>query len=165
VDAAPGGPWGFVAIVVVAAALLALALWRNGAPARARPTDEPTLLADDDRGADEMRLAADRAAAAGDWVLAVQERFRAIVRGLEERTIIDQRPGWTADEAAAAAGRPLPELANELMAAARLFDGVTYGGKPADAGAHERLATLDRSARKASPRRATAAAAGLAVPR
>jgi len=165
VTAAPGGPWGFLVIIAVVAALVALALWRHGAPARARTRDETTLLTDDDRSADEMRAAADRAAAAGDWVLAVQERFRALVRGLEERTIIDQRPGWTADEAAAAAGRPLPELADQLVAAARLFDGVTYGGKPADGGMHERLNTLDRLAGAASRRRAAHALTSLAVPR
>jgi hypothetical protein len=165
VQAVPGGPWGFLVIVAVVAALVALALWRRGAPARTRSREEPTLLTDDNRSADEMRAAADRAAAAGDWVLAVQERFRAVVRGLEERTIIDQRPGWTADEAAAAAGRPLPELADQLMAAARLFDGVTYGRKPADAGTHERVHSLDQSARKASPRRAAHALKSLAVPR
>jgi Domain of unknown function (DUF4129) len=166
VQVAPGGPWGVFVFVIVVAAIVALAVWRRGAVARTGSRPELALFGDDDRSADEMRAEADRAAAAADWVRAVQERFRAVVRGLEERTIIDRRPGWTADEAAAAAGRSLPELAGELMAGARLFDEVTYGRRPADAGLHDRVQALDGAARRASPRRAAAAAgAPLAAPR
>ena len=43
------------------------------------------------RTAAEIRAAADAAAAAGDWTTAVLERFRAIVRGLEERAVLDER--------------------------------------------------------------------------
>jgi Domain of unknown function (DUF4129) len=166
VNAAPGGVWGLLVFVAVLAAITALAVWLLGAPARTRSRTYPSLFTDDERSADQMRVAADRAAAVGDWVLALQERFRAVVRGLEERTIIEQRPGWTADEAARAAGAPLPALADELIAAAGLFGAVTYGRRPADAAMHERVAALDRSVRGTSPRRAVSAApTSLAVPR
>ena len=67
----------------------------------------------------QIRAAADAAAAAGDWALAVLERFRAIVRGLEERTVLDERAARTAHEAALAAAARLPALAAELVAAGR----------------------------------------------
>ena len=57
--------------------------------------------------------------------------MRAIVRSLEERALLDPRPGRTADEAAAEAGRALPAHADRLRAAARDFDDVTYGGRTA----------------------------------
>jgi hypothetical protein len=100
-----------------------------------------------------MRAAAEAAAAAGDWTLALQERFRAVVRGLEERTVIEPRPGWTAAEAAAGAGRALPDLAEQLRAGASRFDGVTYGGRRADAAAYQQIAALDAAVVESRPRR------------
>ena len=75
--------------------------------------------------------------------------MRAIVRSLEERTLLDPRPGRTADEAAAEAGRPLPRHADRLRAAARTFDDVTYGGRTADEAAYltaARLSTANSNA-------------------
>ncbi|NEA03407.1 DUF4129 domain-containing protein, partial [Streptomyces sp. SID10116] len=66
-------------------------------------------------------------AARAHWSQAVQERMRAVVRALEERALLDPRPGRTADEAAAEAGRTLPSHTDRLRAAARAFDDVTYG--------------------------------------
>ena len=65
------------------------------------------------------------------------ERFRAIVRELEERAVLAEQPGRTAGEAAAAAAGRLPALAAELAAAARLFDDVRYGGRVATPAAHD----------------------------
>jgi Domain of unknown function (DUF4129) len=156
VGAVPGGPWTLLVIVAVVAAVIALAVWRRGAPALTYSRVDPFLLTKDSRTAGEMRQAADRAVEAGDWTLAVQERFRAVVRGLEERTIIDERPGWTAQEAAAVAGGPLPELTGRLTTGARLFDSVTYGRRQADAAMHEQVLALDIAARAARPRRTEA---------
>ena len=50
------------------------------------------------RRAVEHRVAADEAAKQGDWARAVVERYRAVVRGLEERAVLDPRPGRTADD-------------------------------------------------------------------
>jgi hypothetical protein len=150
VDAAPGGAWGLLVIVLVIVAVVGLVIWRHGAPARAFTHQGATLLAEDIRTGAQIRASADSAAAEGRWTLAVQERFRATVRGLEERTIIDRRPGWTADEAASAAGSALPALATDLSRGARVFDTVTYGARPADAAMHERLKDLDGAAQRSS---------------
>ncbi|MFF2845399.1 DUF4129 domain-containing protein [Streptomyces sp. NPDC058001] len=141
--AAPGGTLGLI-VIVLAVLALALALWwRLGTPRRA-PVSSAPLFDDRPRSAAEHRSAAEAHAAQGHWNQAVQERMRAVVRSLEERALLDPRPGRTADEAAAEAGRPLPSHADRLRAAAHDFDDVTYGGRTADRHTYERLSDLDR---------------------
>ncbi|MFD0347693.1 DUF4129 domain-containing protein [Kitasatospora aburaviensis] len=84
--------------------------------------------------------------------------MRALVRALEERTLLDARPGRTADEAAAEAGRSLPEHAAALTAAARTFDDIAYGDRTADRAAYQLLRDLDQALERARP--ALAAAPG-----
>jgi hypothetical protein len=83
--------------------------------------------------------------------------MRAIVRSLEERALLAPRPGRTADEAAAEAGRSLPPHADELRAAARAFDDITYGGRTADRRSYERLRDLDLELERARPQLTEAA--------
>ena len=147
----PGGLWGLVALALVVGAVAALVFWRNG-PVRRTGRADTRLFVGRVRSAREYRAAADAAATAGQWELAVQERYRAIVRSLEERTILDPRPGRTADEAAATAGLSLPELARDLGSAATTFDAVTYGGRPANSTDNRFLIELDRSSQAARPR-------------
>jgi hypothetical protein len=71
--------------------------------------------------------------------------MRALVRALEERALLDLRPGRTADEAAAEAGRALPEHADRLAAAARTFDDIAFGERAADRAAYDGLVALDRA--------------------
>jgi hypothetical protein len=77
--------------------------------------------------------------------------MRAIVRSLEERALLDNRPGRTADEAAAEAGRALPEHTDRLRSAAREFDDVTYGGRRASELSYRRIAELDRDLERTRP--------------
>jgi hypothetical protein len=65
--------------------------------------------------------------------------------------VLDERPGRTADEAAAEAGRALPGQAADLADAARLFDDVTYGGHPAEREHDARLRSLDEALAAARP--------------
>lgn len=117
-----------------------------------RTSTGPADLFDDAlRSAADHRTAADAHAAAGRWTEAVQERMRAVVRSLEERTLLDPRPGRTADEASAEAAASLPDHAEALRAAARAFDDVTYGGRPADADMYARLRTLDLTLTRTKP--------------
>ncbi|MEV0787043.1 DUF4129 domain-containing protein [Streptomyces sp. NPDC050423] len=139
---APGGPAGLVVLALIVLALIAALWWRLGTPQRGLgPAD--ALFESGPRSAAEHRTAAEAHAAAGRWNQAVQERMRAIVRSLEERALLDPRPGRTADEAAAEAGRPLPAHATRLLAAARQFDDVTYGGRTADQKAYLTVLALD----------------------
>ncbi|URM91188.1 DUF4129 domain-containing protein [Streptomyces sp. MRC013] len=149
--ATPGGWVGIVVITALAAALLGALGWRLGTPRRA-PMRADSLFAEEPRTAEDHRAAAERHAAAGRWNQAVQERMRAVVRSLEERTVLDPRPGRTADEAAAEAGRALPAHADGLRTAAREFDDVTYGGRTADQRAYRRLRDLDAAVQRTRPR-------------
>ncbi|MFJ2024427.1 DUF4129 domain-containing protein [Streptomyces sp. NPDC087897] len=149
--AAPGGPAGIVVLVVLVIALAAALWWRLGTPQRSPRSADALFDGEGPRSAAQHRTAAEAHAAALRWTEAVQERMRAIVRSLEERALLDPRPGRTADEAAAEAGRTLPEHAARLRAAARSFDDVTYGGRTADGSAYLALRTLDLDLGEAKP--------------
>ncbi|MET8755280.1 DUF4129 domain-containing protein [Streptomyces sp. NPDC004667] len=148
--ATPGGGLGLLAIVLLVVLALAALWWRLGTPRRTA-TGADTLFDDRPRTAADHRAAAEAHAAAGRWTEAVQERMRAVVRSLEERTLLDPRPGRTADEAAAEAAASLPGHAADLRAAARAFDDVTYGGRSGDPDTYARLRDLDLTLTRTKP--------------
>ncbi|MCY0962705.1 DUF4129 domain-containing protein [Streptomyces sp. H27-H5] len=148
--ATPGGGFGLLAVLVLIVLAVAALWWRLGSPRRTAAG--PGLLFDDGlRSAADHRATADAHAAAGRWTEAVQERMRAVVRSLEERTLLDPRPGRTADEAATEAAVSLPDHGADLRAAARAFDDVTYGGRAGDPDTYDRLRTLDITLERAKP--------------
>jgi hypothetical protein len=137
---------GVVLVLVVIAVLVA-----NRALRRPRAIDPGAVFDTAGGSPTTYRDAADAAAARGDWRTAVVERFRAVVRELEERAVLVPAPGRTADEAAAEAARWLPELAAALRTGARAFDDVRYGDRDADASADAALRHLDEQVRAARP--------------
>lgn len=152
----------FVLLVVGVAIVLAVA----GPVRRARRQRESVqVFADDDRTAAEMRASADAFAAAGRWNEATLDRFRAILRSLEERAVLDERPGWTADEATAVAASVLPPCADDLRAASRLFDDVCYGDRAARPDDDAWLRGVDQRVQDARPVAAAGVPDLLAVPR
>ncbi|WP_041989067.1 DUF4129 domain-containing protein [Streptomyces sp. AcH 505] len=161
--ATPGGTLGLIAVAVLVLALTAALWWRLGTPRRI-PGTAGTLFDEGPRSAAEHRTAAEAHAAAGRWNQALQERMRAVVRSLEERALLDPRPGRTAVEAALDAGHPLPAHADRLRTAACEFDAVTYGGRTADQDAYLRMRELDLDLQRAKPQLspATAGAGGTA---
>lgn len=156
-DSAPGGPFGIVLLVIIALVIVLLIRFGVGPFARTAAADS-LVFGESIRKAAEHRAAADAAAAAGDWASAVRERFRAIIRQLEEDGRLDRRPGRTADEAAADAGRSLPTQAGALRVAARTFDEVVYGEYPASAAQDEGLRALDDAIRDSRRARTTVGA-------
>ncbi|MER6676784.1 DUF4129 domain-containing protein [Streptomyces sp. NPDC000983] len=148
---APGGTLGLVIVIVAVLAVVGALWWRLGTPRR-QPVSSAALFEDRPRSAAEHRAAAGAHAAQGHWNQAVQERMRAIVRSLEERALLDTRPGRTADEAAAEAGRALPAHTDRLRSAARDFDDITYGGRTAAEPSYRRIADLDEDLERAKPR-------------
>jgi hypothetical protein len=91
---------------------------------------------------DHRRIAAELEAA-GRWRDALREWLRAVVSSIEERGVLDPRPGRTGAATAREAGPLLPSLASELAAVTAAFDEVWYGGRPAtrdDAAAAHRVA-------------------------
>ncbi|MFD8434013.1 DUF4129 domain-containing protein [Streptomyces microflavus] len=149
--AAPGGPAGLVVLVLVVIGLAFALWWRLGTPQRSSRPADALFENDGPRSAAQHRAAADAHAAALRWTEAVQERMRALVRSLEERALLDPRPGRTADEAAAEAGRALPDHATRLRSAARDFDDVTYGGRTAGQPTYLALRALDTELDEAKP--------------
>jgi hypothetical protein len=146
----PGGYIGLVGVVIVVVAI-AVALRLGVGPMLRASTTETALFVGRPRSAAEHRAAADAHAAAGRWAEAVRDRLRAIITGLEERTLLEPRPGRTADEAAADAGAVVPECAADLHAAARVFDDIWYGARPADATHDAMLRRLDDRVRASRP--------------
>jgi len=147
-----GGPWVALWVLVAVVVVAAVAYWVAG-PVRLsrRRAGSTAVLQDDTRSAAELRAAADAAAAAGDWSTAVLERFRAVVRALEERTLLDPRPGRTAWEAAEVAGERLPDVAAGLARGAHLFDDVAYGKVEVGPDADAFLRELDAVAAASRP--------------
>jgi hypothetical protein len=116
---------------------------------RARASTE--VFVDDARTAAELRAGADAHAAAGRWREAVLDRFRAVLRSLEERAVLAERPGWTADEAAEEAALALPTRAGDLRRASRLFDDICYGDVQARPEDDAWLRTVDDAVRDTRP--------------
>lgn len=127
VKGADAPPLVLAIAIGVVVAVLVVALLLFGLPRRNRRSSVGSLFgADDRRSADEMRRAAEAAKGRGDFSLAVLERFRALARGLDERTLVAVFPGTTASAFAASAARTFPAEHGELQVAAELFDAVRY---------------------------------------
>jgi hypothetical protein len=146
----PGGPLGLVLLALVVAAVVVIVRLRTGGISRTR-RGERALFDGRPRSADEHRRAADDAVSRGDLTAAVRERFRAIVRELEQRGVLDELSGRTVDEIAAQAGARLPGCADELREAARIFDDVIYGGRNATVDGYHRLVAVDDLVRTERP--------------
>lgn len=146
--------WGWYLVAGILLALVVAAFVVAGPVRRRRhlrDAEPGVVLGDDTRSADQLRADATAAAARGDWARAAADWFRAVVRGLEERTVLDARPGRTADEAARSAGRRLPALVADLEAGARLFDDVVYGGRQTGEQDAARMRALELAVRTARP--------------
>ncbi|GGH97779.1 DUF4129 domain-containing protein [Arthrobacter liuii] len=160
-DASPAGnaPVPSLVIVLVIAAIIAAAviLARPRLNARARQASDvferETILA-----AADYRDRAEAAAAAGKWGDAVVDRFRAVVRSAEGRTILDPQPGRTADEAAQALSVPFNMESRRLARAAATFDAIRYGNRAAGSADYQEMAGLDATldAMRPAPARSTA---------
>ncbi len=143
-------PAGYLlgALVVVILIVIATRVAIPAARQRKRGSSE-VLLGDDTRTAQQIRDAAKAAAEAGDHATATLEYFRALVRGCEERLIIDDRAGRTAREAARDIAAALHPHAAALRTAATTFDALCYGHRDGTAQDSSRMESLDAGVRKA----------------
>ena len=99
----------------------------------------------------DYRRRAESSAAAGRWADAVVDRFRALVRSAEDRTILDPQPGRTADEVARDLALPFSTEAQRLGWAAGTFDAIRYGNRAADGGDYRAMAGLDNALEALKP--------------
>jgi len=154
--------WVGLAVLGGLAALVAVVVVLRVGPLASRAASGKAVFSGSRRSAAEYRADADDASARGDWSAAVVERYRAVVAGMEERGVLDPRPGRTADEAAAAGGSILPGVAGDLTTGSRVFDGVRYGDRAATSGDDAAMRRLDEAVRTARPGHAAEPAASAA---
>lgn len=149
-----GSLLGLVAVLIVVA-LLVVAFLVFGLPRISRRSSAADgLFAEHDtRDAATMRRDAERAAASGDYTVAIAELFRSLARGLDERTLVSTFPGSTASDLATRAGQVFPDAAARLDQAAAAFNGVRYLGATGTAAQWEHLVALERELRTAAPLR------------
>jgi hypothetical protein len=150
-------------LVVVAVLVVLLVAGPVRRSRRVRTSTE--VFVNDGRTAAELRASADALAAAGRWSEAVLDRFRAVLRSLEERAVLEERPGWTADEATAEAATALPSHSDDLRRASRLFDDVCYGDVAAGPTEDDWLRAVDAAVRDTRPVAVRVSVETLAVPR
>jgi hypothetical protein len=150
----PGGsPIWMVVLVVVLGALLVIAFLVFGVPRFNRRSRERGELfgEEDERDSGTLRRAATLAAESGDYSTAIAEMFRALARGLSERTIVTTSPGTTAHGFARQAAAAFPDAATRLADAADGFDRVRYLGDRGTAEQWASIAALEKELRSAKP--------------
>ncbi len=127
------------------AAAIAAAILIYGVPRwRARSGVGVELLGDRDRRtARQLRRDAERSASGGDFARAIADRYRAVARALDERTLVPALPGTTAHGFARTAGRVFPAESAALEAAADRFDGVRYFDRAGTADDYALVRELD----------------------
>jgi len=145
--------FGMIVVLIVIGVLLLIAFLVFGLPRinrRSRVTG--SLFGDDDaRTAAQIRAAGEAAAARGEYALAIAELYRAIARGLAERTVLTTSPGTTAHDFASRAALAFPAHAVELASSAAAFDDVRYLGRDGTREQYELVETLERRLRAAKP--------------
>lgn len=145
----PGPVIGIVIASVIAAAVI---LARPRLNPKARQPKE-VFGPDSELTASAYRLRAEASAAEGRWGDAVVDRFRALVRSAEDRTVLDPQPGRTADEVVLALSVPFPAEAARLDRAAETFDAVRYGNWRAGSSDYQAVAGLDQNLEAMKPAR------------
>lgn len=144
---------GILIITVLIIAAIVVAFLVFGLPRlNRRSTVTGSLFGEDDeRSAADIRAAAERAAAGGDHATAIAEMFRAIARGLAERTVLTVTPGTTAHDFASRAAAAFPASAGALVSAATAFDEVRYLGRDGSGEKYAALDALERELRASRP--------------
>lgn len=140
----PGGNTGVILLLLLLVGAVALVVVRLR-PSRSAASRGELFGDGGALSAAAHRALAEAAAARGGWAEAVRERLRAVVRELEDRGVLDPRPGRTALEVAREAGALVPALAEPLRRGTTAFDEIWYGGRIADAASYAVLVELDRT--------------------
>lgn len=139
------------ALVVTLVALAVVAIWLSTGGLRAERRKRAALFVDEERTAQQLRSDAARLAAADEWAAATVELFRALIRSLGERAVIEEFGGMTAHEAAGLAAPRLPGLGERLIAAAAVFDALAYGHRSGSERQYRELVDLDTEVARTRP--------------
>ncbi|MDN5601120.1 MAG: DUF4129 domain-containing protein [Brachybacterium sp.] len=123
-----------VLLLLLLAAAVFLVMRRTGLIRRSHALSVAAHLdAEPVIGAAQLRRTAREASEAGRTDDAAVLALRALVRDLEERTLLEVTAGMTAHEAADRAGHSFPELRGRLLRGAGAFDTAAYSHRPATA--------------------------------
>jgi hypothetical protein len=145
----PSGHAGLAMLIGLVVLIVVVVLWRAGVLRTSHKVSQAVFDTARPRTAAQYRAQSEQEAASGDYALAVRSRFRACVAELTERTILDERPGRTAYEVVADAGRAVPALREPLQPAALAFTEVVYGNRPGTPERYAVVVTADGAARTA----------------
>jgi len=142
--------------VLVVAVVIFLAV-RAGPPRR----DPVRRRADGDplaplAAVDHRRLAAEHEAA-GRLAEALREWLRAVLATIEERGVLEPRPGRTGAGIAREGGPLLPSVRDDLERAVTAFDATWFGGRPARPADVDLARALAEAVRRAPIERAVPA--------
>jgi hypothetical protein len=142
---------GVLVLLVIVAIIIAFLVF--GAPRlNNRSSVTGALFGDADaRDAAAIRRDAEAAARADDFSLAIIEMFRALARGLAERTVVVPSPGTTARDFALEAALAFPAFRDQLGAAAVSFDAVRYLDHESSREQYDSVAGLERELASARP--------------
>ncbi len=141
----PGKGVGLFVIVVLLALVAAAVAIRVGRVRRTVGAEFGGILGQTRRSAADHRALAREFARRAQHAEAVREWLRASTRELEERGVLDPRPGRTVAELCAEASAALPGIADDLRHASSIFEKVWYGGEIATPDDEQTLRRLDES--------------------
>jgi len=153
-DPSPAGSLSsgqLAALVITLVGIAAVVIWFSTGGVRAERRLRGAVFSDEERTAEQLRTDAARRAAADEWSAATVGLFRAMIRSLAERVIIEEFGGMTAHEAAAQAAPRLPGLAGRVTGAAEVFDALAYGHRPGSARQYQEMLELDAEVARTRP--------------
>ena len=154
---------GGIAVVIIIALLVVavLVLRRTGLLRRGHTLAVPAALdAQQDLSAAELRAASRSRLDQGQVDEGAVLALRALVRDLEDRTLLDVSEGMTAHEAAERASRPFPDLRGRLLRGADAFDMAAYSHRSASGKQAEDLLRLAEFIAESTPDLAAAEGSG-----
>lgn len=142
-------------LVIIAIAVIVIAFLIFGLPRLNRRSKVTGSLFgdDDDRDSTRIRRNAENSARRGDYTTAIVEMFRAVARGLAERTIVSTNPGTTARDFSTRAGAVFTDHTEQLARAGEAFDLVRYLGRAGTIEQYQEVANLERELRSLKPAR------------
>jgi hypothetical protein len=128
----PSLTWLAITLIVVAlVGAVGFLASRARGTARRPGAPEGGVLTSEVVSAAQLRARAELALTEGRHAEAVVDGFRALARRQVERGRLEDSPGVTAHEVAAALAREFPQQHARTAAGADLFDAVMYGERPA----------------------------------
>lgn len=139
----PGKGVGLFVIVLLLVLIVVAVAVRVGRVRRTASAARGGIFGETQRNAADHRALARDFAVRGQYAEAVREWLRATTRELEERGVLDPRPGRTAAELCAEASMSLPGIADDLRRASSIFEKVWYGGDIATSDDEQTLRRLD----------------------